>query len=93
LWRESRKNEESKPIVFVFDAAQFGNLRGSVPEPVNVIKRTLGHVVKERKAPAYATNVDEYLTSQICPGCATRTAKDEIDLVDSKSYPVKACSN
>lgn len=79
--------------MFAFGAAQFGNLRGSVPEPAKAIKRTLGHVVKERKAPTYITNVDEYLTSQICPGRATRTAKDETDSVDNKSYPVKACSN
>ncbi|KAI8090697.1 hypothetical protein BDF21DRAFT_411851, partial [Thamnidium elegans] len=67
--------ESNKPVVLAFGAAMFGNLRGNVPAPTKVVKDSLIKFARERnkKVSTYVVMVDEYLTSQICPRCQTRT--------------------
>jgi transposase len=68
-------------------------LRGNAPAPTKTIKTALERFVKERKAPTFIINVDEYLTSQICPICNSRTTENEKDSSEDKLHPVLKCTN
>ncbi|GAA5814013.1 hypothetical protein MFLAVUS_007503 [Mucor flavus] len=82
-WKQTapadRPEETNKPIVIAFGAATFGNLRGNVPASTKVVKDALIKFARERnkKAPTYVVMVGEYLTSQICSRCQTRTTLNE----------------
>ncbi|KAG2230706.1 hypothetical protein INT48_003713 [Thamnidium elegans] len=72
----------------------FGNLKGNVPAPTKVVKDSLIKFARERnrKVPTYVVMVDEYLTSQICPRCQTRTTSNEKNSSGLKIHPVLKCS-
>ncbi|KAG2231708.1 hypothetical protein INT48_000448 [Thamnidium elegans] len=86
--------ESNKPVVLAFGAAMFGNLKGNVPAPTKVVKDSLIKFARERnrKVPNYVVMVDEYLTSQICPRCQTRTTSNEKNSSGLKIHPVLKCS-
>ena len=80
--------EKQKPVVIAFGAARFGNLRGNVPAPTKAFKQALMDFIKapppqvqrqDLYGPRYLVMVDEYLTSQICPICQTRTTQKTLD--------------
>ncbi|KAI8078608.1 hypothetical protein BDF21DRAFT_452898 [Thamnidium elegans] len=81
--------ESNKPVVLAFGAAMFGNLRGNVPASTKVVKDCLIKFARERnkKGPTYVVMVDEYLTSQICPRCQTRTTSNEKKQLQLKNTP------
>ncbi|GAA5798102.1 hypothetical protein HPULCUR_003502 [Helicostylum pulchrum] len=97
-WKQTapadRPEETNKPIVIAFGAATFGNLGGNVPARTKVVKEALIKFARERnkKAPTYVVMVNEYLTSQICPRCQTRTNLNEKNNSGSKIHPVLKCS-
>lgn len=70
-------SEAERPIVIVFGSARFGGLRGNVSSPTKIFRTALLNYIKStrRNQPNsrnYAVIIDEYFTSQICPGCHTR---------------------
>ena len=88
-------DERAKPVVIAFGGAQFGNLRGNVPAPTKKVKVVLQQMVKERnkKTPTFLVMIDEYLTSQICPKCNTRTTVNErSNITGSEIHSVLKCN-
>jgi hypothetical protein len=88
-----KPEESTRPIIIAFGAAKFGKLRGNVTAPTKVFKESLARYVKERnkRVPTYIVMVDEFLTSQICPRCNTRTTENEKNEYGSKAHPVLKC--
>ncbi|KAG2237249.1 hypothetical protein INT48_006653 [Thamnidium elegans] len=86
--------ESNKPVVLAFGAVMFGNLRGNIPAPTKVVKDSLIKFAREQNktVPTYVVMVNEYLTSQICPRCQTRTTSNEKNSSGLKIHPVLKCS-
>lgn len=95
LTPSDQRHEQQRPIIIAFGAAQFGALRGNISAPTKALKKALNHFVKtphyiRTQGPhpynrRFLVMVDEYLTSQICPRCQTRTVARVRDAINNRS--------
>jgi transposase len=87
--------EENRPIIIAYGGANIRNLRGNVSPPAKLVKKAVFRFARQRNrhVPTYATIVNEYLTSQICPLCHKRTTENVKDSFGQKLYPVLKCKN
>ena len=87
-------DEDSKPIIIAYGAANFGNLRGNVSAPAKLFRRTIVRFAKQRnrRTPTLVVPVDEHLTSQICPKCRKRSTKHQTDTSNMELHPVLICT-
>ncbi|KAI8879645.1 hypothetical protein K501DRAFT_303133 [Backusella circina FSU 941] len=94
-WRPSNSGdlpeERGKTTIIAYGAANFGHLRGNVTAPTKHMKGSL----KDRNwhAPTYLVELDEYLSSQFCALCHTRTTKHAQNAIADDIYLVLVCSS
>lgn len=100
--QKTAKTKKNRPIIVAFGSVRFGNLRGTVPFPTKKFKAALLNHIKKPAAhiqrndfygPKYVVVIDEYLASQICPICKTRTTSNQVDTDNLMIHSVLNCQS
>ncbi|KAL1926167.1 hypothetical protein VTP01DRAFT_6032 [Rhizomucor pusillus] len=84
--------EKEKPVVVAFGDGSFsGSMKGKITAPTKSVFHALKQYALQRKAPTFILKTDEYLSSQICPKCHTRSLQNLQDKTNSKIHAVLRC--